>query len=883
MMNRTQVSIAIGAAFSAGLIGLAPEVLAQQQLERVEITGSSLRRADAETALPVTILRAEDLQKMGITSVEQAMRILPQNQSAQGAGASVGGTTAGASFVDLRGLGAATNSSGQRTLVLLNGRRVANQAYDSGAVDLNAIPMAAIDRIEVLRDGASAIYGTDAIGGVVNFILRREFKGVDVSAEYQNPEEYGGITKRASLTAGWGELGKEGWNIFGTIDWRNEEAVMAADRKFGSTGILPERGQFRTSGTTFPGTVSGFNPAAPNCRPPSSVWNGSACRYDFVRDIDLTPENEQLSFLLRGTVKLGGEHYISAEYLNSTSDNIARVAPTPLVGATIPSTSPYYPAGATGNIVNWRLTSAGKRTSEAESTAERMLIEANGVVAGWDYRAGLFQSKSESADTFTNGYIKAPQIEAGIASGLLNPFGPQTTAGQAYIDANKVIGEVLSAEGKVTGVDARVTKDLFQMAGGAAPLAIGVEWRKEEFKYDLKENLAPLAASSGLELAADISGDRDVSAIFAEMAFPFTRTIEATLALRYDNYSDFGGTFNPKIGVKWKPEKGMLFRGSYNTGFRAPTLYDIYQPIANTFTTDSYNDPVLCPTGTPVGGAPDSVVCDQQVQQRLSGPAATGKPVDSLKPEESETFSVGFVFEPTTNLFFSVDYWNIKIENLISTVPEQAIFGDPTKYASRIIRCGALNPAERSLIDVCANFSASLDPIAYIDSPTENLGEVKTSGFDFSAAWRGDATAYGRFGVAFDGTYIQKYDYQREKNGTFIEAAGRYTDNAPVFRWQHVLTFSWTAGGWGVAVAQNYKTGYTDQDPSNEVRPYQLWDATMTYTGVKNLTLMFGVRNLNNETPPYSNQATTFQSNYDPRYTDALGRTWIARIGYKFL
>jgi iron complex outermembrane recepter protein len=420
------------------------------------------------------------------------------------------------------------------------------------------------------------------------------------------------------------------------------------------------------------------------------------------------------------------------------------------------------------------------------------------------------------------------------------------------------------------------------MGGGASALALGFEWRKEEFKYDLIESRASQAASSGLELAADIKGDRDVYALFAEMAFPFTKTLEGSLAVRYDNYSDFGGTVNPKVALRWQPQKGMLFRGSFNTGFRAPTLYDIYQPIALTFTSDSYDDPVLCPGGTAVGGASADVVCGQQVQQRLSGPVAAGKPADSLEPEKSTTFSLGMVFEPTNEVTFGLDYYNITIKNLISNTPEQTIFGDPTKYASSIRRCGQLAPAERSKIDVCANYSPTLDPIAYIDTPTQNLGDVKTSGFDVSFAYRFPTTSYGRFGISLDGTYILKYEYQRAAGEPFIEAVGRYTDNAPVFRWQHQLTGTWGAGPWLLTLAQSYKTGYTDQDPIDSVKHYQLWDATVTWTGVKNLTVMFGMKNIADAEPPYSNQVTTFQSNYDPRYTDTMGRTWVTRVAYKF-
>ena len=208
MLKRTRLSLAISAAFGAGLVGITPVVLAQQtqQLDRVEITGSSLRRADAETALPVTIIRADELVKQGITTVEQASRHCrktrqPRHQPSHWQ------DQRRRCFRRLARIGRSTGSTGQRTLVLLNGSRLANQAFDSGAVDLSAIPLSAVDRIEVLRDGASAIYGTDAIGGVVNFILRRDYTGVEAALEYQDPqEEGGGKTRRYSLTGGFGSL-----------------------------------------------------------------------------------------------------------------------------------------------------------------------------------------------------------------------------------------------------------------------------------------------------------------------------------------------------------------------------------------------------------------------------------------------------------------------------------------------------------------------------------------------------------------------------------------------------------------------------------------------------------------------------------------------------
>jgi len=259
---------------------------------------------------------------------------------------------------------------------------------------------------------------------------------------------------------------------------------------------------------------------------------------------------------------------------------------------------------------------------------------------------------------------------------------------------------------------------------------------------------------------------------------------------------------------------------------------------------------------------------------------AIGQPVDTLDPEESKTYTIGFVVEPIPSLTFGADFWNIEIDNLISPLPEQAIFGDPTKYASRFVRCSQASAVERAQIDACIN--QGFDPIAYIDAPTENLGTLKTNGIDLNVSWRSGPTAIGNFGIVLDGTYINRYKYQRERGGEFINANGKYSDNAPVFRWQHVITTNWSLGPWGATLANRFKSNYQDQDPQYDVSSYTVWDGSLAWTGVKNLTLMAGVNNMFDKEPPETVQVTTFQRGYDPRFTDALGRTLMFRMAYKF-
>ncbi len=265
MLKRTKLCTSLMIAFGSGI---AVSAMAQQTMERVEITGSSIRRVDAETALPVTVIKVDDLTKQGVTNAEQAMQRIAANQSNFGVSQSIGATTGAKAEADLRGLGGPTGANGNKTLVLLNGRRIVNHSFDAAAVDLNAIPLNAIDRIEVLRDGASAIYGTDAIGGVINFILKRDYQGFEMSAQTQLPQHAGGgQTSRVNATAGWGSLATNGFNIMGSFDYRNQHVLEAAQRDFAKTGVIRGAVVSGTSGTSFPGDLNGFEPIAADLQP----------------------------------------------------------------------------------------------------------------------------------------------------------------------------------------------------------------------------------------------------------------------------------------------------------------------------------------------------------------------------------------------------------------------------------------------------------------------------------------------------------------------------------------------------------------------------------------------------------------------------------------
>ncbi len=881
--------------FFGALLAHPPRLFAQdlQSLPNVLVTGSAIPGLDSE-ALPITVIQAEALRLSGVSTAEEAVRLLSNNQSATGVSLNVGQWTGGRAEANLRALGA------NRTLVLLNGRRIANHPYVSGSVDLYSIPLAAIERIEVLRDGASAIYGTDAIGGVINFVTRQDYRGVDVAVEGRIPQHPGGHKAQATVSGGFGSLDTERFNVLGVIDVRHEDAIRAVDRDFASTGVLPEHGLLRTSGTTFPANlfqpstgVAG-NPSFPDCRPPESISNqallGPLCRYDFVKGVDLVPENRQASLLGRATMRLHPDHDVSIEYMQAHNDVVGRTAPLVFIGSTMTPASPYFPGQGitpaipgldpTQNIsVNWRSVPAGQRITEAKGVAERAVVQLEGSASRWEYRVGAIWSRDKVDDYFNDGFLDGAMIDSAFTHGtpvFINPFGDPTPAEQAFIDSAKILGQTIASIGEVTGADAVASTKFGRLPGGPVELALGAETRHEQYRVTTNQ--------PQLIQAAD--GARSVSALSAEAIVPLSSAWQAQLAVRRDNYSDVGATTNPKVALRYRPSSTLTFRASANSGFRAPTLYEIHQPEAIGLTLNAYNDPLRCPGGVPAPGADPSVSCGQQVNVRRAGSAA-------LAAEKSSTWTIGAAWQPSHAASFSLDYWDLTLMDQIGVVSEQAIFADPAHYAAKFVRCGQVSPALASQTLLCRGAGTPIDPLAlaYIDTPNENLGDLDTRGVDVGAKYRVSSGQHGRVDLALTATYVTAYRYQRQRDGVFIDSLGRVVDTVPVFRWQHAASATWTRGNWVAMILNRYKSGYVDQnDPAsitspvfaNHVGAYSIWDVAFEWTPRPALRVTAGVMNLFDTDPPFSNQGSTFQSNYDPRLTDPSGRTWRLRLEYSF-
>jgi iron complex outermembrane receptor protein len=372
-----------------------------------------------------------------------------------------------------------------------------------------------------------------------------------------------------------------------------------------------------------------------------------------------------------------------------------------------------------------------------------------------------------------------------------------------------------------------------------------------------------------------------------EMNFPVLKNLDLGFAIRYDDYSDFGGTTNPKISARWQPFEQLLVRASYNTGFAAPTLENLYAPNATTFTANRYNDPVLCPGGTvnTAAGGIQSRDCGIQFQRLTGGN-------EDLKAETSDAWTAGFVLQVTPEFSFGLDYWDYKIYDSISSLQETQIFADPVKYANLYVRCSAVPPARANLIPGC-NIAGG-DPLGYIINTYLNLGDVKTTGIDGQVNWNGRPTEYGTFSLGIRGTYVLKYEFQTEPNGQWFNPVGRYSSEfgGPVIRYTQVTSFGWQWGAWSANLFNRYLSGYFDQNGTasvsapyrqNSVGAYSIWNLSGTWTGYKGLTLQAGVLNLLNTDPPYSNQTGNFGARgYDDRFANPLGRTWQLAARYEF-
>jgi iron complex outermembrane receptor protein len=925
-MSRAKPSPALLATTLAASIAAIPaaawaqDAPAAQQMQRVEITGSSIKRIDAETALPVQVITREQIQKSGATSVEQLMQTISSVSSSGGlvSASASGATTGGISAVSLHGL------TSIRTLVLLNGRRIAPYGIgftgDSVSVDVNSIPLAAIERVEVLKDGASAVYGSDAIAGVINFILRQEFKGLELTGEYGDTTHGGARFKRATGTFGFGNLASDRFNVMLVTSYQKESALFGRDRgDFAGKAYDVTNTNDTTSGNTFPGNIipadgSGgtTNPSAPDCPGPYAfndpLFPPDRCRYDPSPSVTLIPDSERVSLFASGKYAITPEIQAFAEASYNRNKIRTVIQPVPLsdqfniplqnalcsmapynntVANACVSTflltpaSIYYPtAFATANyggtpdlLVRYRAALNGNRDITDISEAPRFVAGVKGAAIGWDFDVAALWSQSKVREKVNDGFPLLTQLMPLLNSGLVNPFGPSDPAVEAQVRATNFTGDAYSIKSSLTSLGGKASREVMQMSAGPLGVAFGGEVRKEKFDFSSSQALQDGDVSGYGGNFLPTKRSRNVGAVFGEVNIPVVKDLEANFAVRYDHYEGVGSSTTPKGSVRWQPIPQVLLRTSYGKGFRAPSLQDLFLPLQTSVTPVGLSDPDRCPVTN------NGNDCQTQFNVQIGGEP-------NLKAEKSKNFTLGTVLEPVNNVSLGIDYFKVKLENtIVNGVAAATILGDTTTYAHLITR------APQTPADIALGIPGSITSINQINI---NLGTTKVSGLDFDLRWRIPTASWGRFTVGGTATYFIDFDTSNP-DGSFtgnVDKVNAVTGGI-IPRLRTYLSVDWTQGPWSFLVAQNYQKHYTDladtfsqPEPADfhyrTVRSYTTYDMQGTYEPSKSWRFTLGARNVFNQDPPYTNAGgqTSFQSGYDPQYADPRGRFMYARVTY---
>ncbi|WP_444920610.1 TonB-dependent receptor [Microbulbifer sp. CnH-101-G] len=843
-------------------------------IEEVTVVGSRIsRNSEFENATPIQVMDRESIEKSGYTNLQQLFEKNPAagNGTFSTRGNNQDSTANGAAAVSLRGMGA------DATLVLVNGKRVAISAFAEGIttnfVDINSIPLAAVERVEVLKDGASAIYGSDAVAGVVNLVLRKDFEGTEVSMDYGSADGY----DEQSFSAVWGING-ENSNFTVIFDHHKNSRLSSTERSGLDTANQTSRGgeNFR-SARGFPGTF--ILPMATKTTPDSSCPEdriavlsvGPVCSYDYGPWTLITPEAERTGLLMLGHKQLTENVEFFSEVAIQHNTSVAQGAPTPLdteAGLYVPADHPNNPYGEEVNIAFYRTVDAGARQWSIETDNLRGVFGLRGSIANWGWEASVQRSRSESKQTGSKsqGWVRTDLLQEQINAGNYNPFGGVQNP-DSVIDA---ITTNLVRQGKseLTSYDFSVNGDLIDTPYGTIAMATGLEYREEKAS-DSPDDQFQRGLIFGTE-SVSASASRDISSAYVEVAIPLPARFDLTLAARYDDYSDFGSTTNPMAKLLWSATDQLSLRASWGTGFRAPSLAQIGlgDSQESVFFADTY--------GCEANGIEDCGKLDYTIIYSEN---------PNLDAEESESYNIGAIYEPIEGLQLSLDYWNITQEGKIDDVPYGYVYN---------LHCNDQNSS------ICLRDTPlqgqSLGSLQSIRNGFTNIGEQEVSGVDLTILYDGLELASGEIGLRLDYSYLAEFErVELDSTGEkFItrDQAGEY--EYPQHRWNATAdwtfdTFSFSAGLSYIGEFEDTPDIDFDGNLDYESHSTRTVDSFLTmnmqarYTGFENMVLSLGADNVFDEEPPFAiGDGDTDLYGYVESQHDPRGRFIYGKMTYNF-
>jgi len=804
-----------------------------RELERITITGYVVPRVGDGPA-PVTSLDSDYAQRRGATTVQSVLQSLPQNIGSFTPAVNAGVSAMPASSVNLRGLGE------NNTLVLIDGQRQVSfpsaQNDTSNFVDINSVPLAAVDRIEILRDGASATYGADAIAGVVNIILKDEYNGADLYTHYGTTQRGDGAEYRASLTGG---IASKLWNdesrfsIISALDYYELDPIRSSNRGFSSnldhssrgynnrllsTGnrlqtIDPSTGNFvlERSGLNGIGVKpSDFAQGSPNSMTPF---------YNFAPYMNLISREQRIGDFTK--IKFEPTNFLrfydSFSYQHQEENT--QTSPTPIGsgdGLIVPGNNPYNPYGQDIPIY-YRAVDAGPRqdTITIDTTRNVVGVQLFNLPNNWFVDASYLYAESD-LDRKGRNYLSKSRLQdalSGSAAGLTGQYYNPFRDNSIYRDATNTalmnsakVPIFNRARSSLSIWSLKTGGELFSLPSGAVTLGLGLEYRDDKIidqwdKYIQSNDVAAFAtgSSNGQRWVRSGYYELSVPILGNKWSFPGARLFEVMAAQRYDEYSDFGGAAKPKFSFRYKPLDDFTIRGSYSEGFRAPSIAELFSgQIKNFQLGRGLVDPKTGPLYTLV----------------ISG----SNP--NLKPELAYSYYLGGVWTPGSKdpvhspvgflngLSVYVDYYNIEKRNNIASADPQFILDHESLFPGAVVR-------------------NARGMVSSINNTYQNIGRLETEGFDFGFTYSTKEFVWGKIDFEFNANYIQRYVVQNLPDQPFIVKAGMYT--LPVYKHSAQVFYSKTLFAMDTlssGITWNYVDSEQDQtpEPSGKVHVIGNWN-----------------------------------------------------------
>lgn len=822
-------------------------------LDRIEVTGSRIKRAEIEGALPVTVISRADIDISGKVSVAELLQSSTFNSFGSLTPAS-GSSAQSFSELSLRGLG------GGRTLILIDGRRAPVSPQIGEGQDLNSIPLAAVERVEILSDGASAIYGADALGGVVNIITRKDFNGVELTLG-KGQSERGGDTELGS--AMFGVSGDRG-RVLGGVSYNRRGITFISDLPWvgpGASSYSNNYYNFALNPQGKPVATANQGAVPGGCTNTGFYMSGATCLYDFNLVAADTASIDQKGLFARGDYQINDDWNVYFSGNVTRVESFGRFAPTPEY-IFVTAASPNNTRGV-DTLIKHRFAALGPRDNYDNTNVYDFTL-------GFNWQAsekvavdfGLRRSDSSFTSHGYN-YVNIPRATQLFESGAYDVFNPEGNSQDVLDDIRATTTRNGFFKQDEVYVGANI--DMFEMAGGTSVVAVGAEHRKEDYAdiYDAQSAAGNVGGSSG----NSSFGSRTLSSLYGEWILPFLPSLEADVAVRYDDYSDFGDSTSPKVSLRWHPIDSLTFRGSYGEGFRAPPLTIINAQAA--FSADTVVDG---PTAIQLGRPPGAAI---QVDGLV---VAT----PDLQPEESSQWSLGVVWDATDWLNMSLDYYDIEITNQIKNYSAQTVINRA--------RAGQFLPS---------HLGVTRDPITnalvQVRRGAGNEGVINTDGLDFAARTNFDFGEWGELKNTLMVSWVNKYEIADP-----IAGADDLVGDQGVPEWRASLLNTWSKGDFSLSwtvnaiaydpefyidfLADNY--GYSCQDSidagyvhSCEHDAYITHDLQASYKTPWNGKFTIGALNVTDKKP---NLDTSYTQGYNPALYNAYGRQIYMRYTQSF-